>query len=210
MSDRRLHRLLREAIELLDRVHPVLLARLADMTDALNAHPQSAALDRVGGRGKVTFCEIHGRERCPCGAGTPFANLADPAGDAGVAAAMGFDRAAAARREVKRLVESTAANAEALVRLAAEWTPRPPTDRERAETLAALNDRDISCWSCARTKDATGRNRWEPARCAVEVADGVRRELCRWCQDWFRVAGRLPTLAELDLHHAGKQVRRPA
>jgi hypothetical protein len=206
MSDRRLHRLLGEAIELLDRVHPVLLARLDDMTEALNGQPQSAALDRIGGRAKTTFCEVHQRERCPCGAGTPFANLSDPTGEAGIRP----DAAAADRRHFEHLVESTARNAEAMVRLAAKWTPRPPTDREAAETLAVLNERDVSCWSCARTKDSQGRQRWEPARCAIDVGGGVRRELCRWCQDWFRTTARLPSPSELEAHHAGRAVRRPA
>jgi hypothetical protein len=210
MNDRRLYRVLGEAIELLDRSHPVLLARLADMTEAMNGHPKSGALDRVGSPAKTTFCEIHSRERCPCGQGTPFANLSDPAGDAAVARAMGGDRAATARRELEQRVESIARQAEEIVRTLAAWTPRAPTDSERAETLSVLNDRDVSCWSCARVKDSAGRPRWEPARCAIEVTPGVRRELCRWCQDWFRQTGQLPTMDELRQHHYGKQVRRPA
>lgn len=200
MRGRRPSEVLAEAVELLDRSQSVLVARLADMTDAMNGHPKSGALDSVGGRGKTTFCEQHGRERCECGRGTPFANLSDPTGESAVVP----DRAAADRRELERAIVSIGRQAELVARILARYTPRPATDRERSETLAA-NERDVSCWSCARD-----RSHWAPASRSAEVA-GERRQLCWWCFDWMRKGtGVPPTLEQVREYHDKGRVRRPA
>lgn len=205
MNDRRLHRLLADAIELLDRANPVLLPRLADMTEAQNGHPKSGALDSVGGRGKTTFCEVHGRERCACGGGTPFANQSDPTGEAAIIA----DRAAMDRRELERAVRSIAAQASEVVYMLARYTPRPATERERLASLAD-NDRDVPCWSCRRWEESKGQPKWEPASRTAEVA-GERRPLCWWCFDWLRKGdGSPPSLVQVAQHHTTGRVRRPA
>lgn len=204
-SNAELGRMLSAASEDLDRIGTVLVQRLAAMSDAMNGWPRSAWAGEGGGRANVSFCEEHEQERCGCGGGTTYAANSDRTGET----ALLKDRAANHRRELERALSSIQRQARAAFDIVQQYGSRPPTPAERAETLVKMNDRDISCWSCARTKNAQGMPRWEPARCAVEV-DGHRRELCRWCQDWVRETGRLPLPAELERHHSGKPVRRPA
>lgn len=204
MNDRQLARLLADTIELLDRSRPALPARLQAMTDAMNGHPRSGALD-AGAPGKTTFCEIHEKERCECGAGTPFANLSDPTGES----AARPDFAASDRAALERALRSIATSAGTVVNLLARYTPRPATDKERRESLDA-GDRDVACWSCARTEFSKGVRRWERAARTAEVA-GVRRPLCWWCFDWLRKGdGKLPAPADIAKHHDGARVRKPA
>lgn len=205
MNDRRLSRLLADAIELLDRAAPVLPQRLADMDAALNGHPRSGALDSVGGRGKTTFCEVHQRERCECGAGTPFANLSDPTGEAGIRP----DRAAQDRAKLEAALRSIGRQAEEVVRLLGKYQPRQATEKERLATLAH-NEREDACASCARLEVAKGVARWEPASRSVRMLDGSRQPLCAWCRQWLAEVSRLPSVAELEAHHRGQRVKRPA
>lgn len=195
MNDAKLVRLLTEAVELLDRSRTVISARLVDISDAFNGHPRSGALDSVGGRGKTTFCEAHGRERCPCGAGTPYANLSDPTGDA----ATRPDRAAEDRKRLEAALVSIERQAQDVVRLLGKYQPRPATDREIRETLRD-NERGEACASCARLEAARGVRRWEPV---------FRGDLCRWCYD-HRGGDPMPAKADVERYHRGVRVRRPA
>ena len=171
MNDRRLARLLADAVELLDRAHGVLPDRLVDITDAMNGWPSGGS----GGSGSTS---------------------ADLVGDA----AIRPDRARSDRDSLERALVSIGRQAEDVVNLLARYTPRLASDRERAETVAA-NERTDGCASCARLEVAKGVRRWEPA---------ARGELCRWCNDWRRQTGAVPSKDELEAHHRGVRVRRPA
>ena len=175
-ADRRPSAVLAEAVELLGRSELVLVARLADMTDAQNGHPRSAALDSSTSSGTGT---------------------ADPTGSAGVLA----DRAASDRRQVERAIRSIARQADDLATLLARYGPHAPTVVERKATTLA-NERDDSCWSCARV------GAWAPTWRSVEVANGGRVRVCRWCYDWVVAEGAPPAPELLRLHLVGKQVRR--
>jgi hypothetical protein len=200
VNDRNLVRLLADAVENLDRSAGAIEAGLVSMHDALNGHPRSPALDSVGGRGRTTFCEVHERERCACGGGTPYENLTDPTGDA----ATRPDRAAVDRRRLEDALRSIGRQAEDVVRLLAKYQARPASDRERAETLKA-NERDVSCWSCARDS-----GHWAPAARSAELL-GERRQLCWWCFDWVRKGdGSAPSLVQVRQYHDTGRVRRPA
>ena len=193
---RRPSEVLAATTESLDRVATVLVARLADMTEASVAWPSSQGTDLGPGFVNVTFCEIHEKDRCECGEGVPVARIKDPTGEA----AMAPDRAAAHRREVERLISTLHRDASRLEQLVGLYSARPASEAERRATLAD-NDREAGCRSCVRTEVAKGVTRWEPV---------FRDDLCRWCYDWRRGTGVVPSVDELRRHHRGERIRRPA
>ena len=79
----------------------------------------------------------------------------------------------------------------------ARWLPRQPTQKER---MQAARDLEPGCVSCARTEVVRGVKRWEPR---------ARGDLCRWCDDWKRKTGEVPTVEIAEQHHRGR-VRVPA
>ena len=180
MNDRALARLLRDAGELLDRCEPVLLERLSDITDAMNGWPRGG-----GGLSSVATSDTTGN------------------------AAIRPDRARSDRAKLEAALVSIGRQAEDLVNLLARYTPRPASDRERSETVA-VNERVDGCSSCARLEVAKGVKRWEPAARSVRMDDGSERPLCEWCRAWLRQVGAMPSAQELELHHRGVRVRRPA
>lgn len=206
MSDARTRRLLGEALELLGRCDGALPKLLPAIRDAMVGYPPSPRFDGDGGATSTTFCERHERERCECGAGTPFVRVSDRTGES----AMQPDRAAMDLRRVEHLAQSMAAGAEQLVRILERYSSRPATDAERRQTLAD-NERDESCRSCARTFVQKGVARWEPSSARWSLAPGEPAvDLCQWCYRWARAEGSLPPVASLEQHHRGQRVRRPA
>lgn len=200
MNDRRVARLLGDITELLDRAAVVLPERLRDMSDASMAWPPGRGFDSAAGSGftNVTFCEVHERQFCPCGQGTPYPAVADRTGEA----ATQPDRAAADRAALVDALRSMGRDAARVVRILERYTPRAATDGERRATLA-VNERDESCRSCARIGS------WSPSHRRVEVPSGGQVWVCRWCYDWAREQGEAPSPSVLALHHQGKTVRRP-
>jgi hypothetical protein len=89
------------------------------------------------------------------------------------------------------------------VRILHTYKVRPPTDKERRVTEGG----EVGCWSCARlpSPHLEGENRWEPVY--REVAG---KPLCSWCFSWQRDTGGMPSVEDLERHHAGQRVRRPA
>ncbi len=196
MNDRRLEQLLTDATELLDRCLPVLRERLGAMTEAQNGWPPGRGFDGDGRGSTVTFCEVHEQERCECGAGTTYAARSDRTGEA----ALRPDKAAEHRKRIEAALRSIGSQAEDVVRLMALYGPRSATDSERRATVAD-NERLAGCVSCRRTSVAAGVERWEPV---------FRDDLCRWCYDWRRSTGAVPVPVELERHHRGQRVSRPA
>lgn len=60
---------------------------------------------------------------------------------------------------------------------------------------------EAGCTSCARLKGRHGGPRWEPV---------YRTLLCRWCWEWRRATGSMPSKEDLQAHHDGKKIKRPA
>jgi hypothetical protein len=87
--------------------------------------------------------------------------------------------------------------------------------RDTAELLT-LAKGDPGCESCARTTGPTGAKRWEPIKANLRGRTSVDERLpralflCRWCYDAVLAWDRLPTVDELELHHAGRRVPWPA
>lgn len=180
----------------LDGVLLVVAARLAALDTARVGWPAGRGFDGPASRGSVTFCEVHERERCGCGGGTPMVAVSDPTGEAALVA----DKAKTDRDRVVAITVSLRRQCDELASILARYAQRPATSREVLETLGD-DERSGRCVSCARTHVARGVARWEPAH---------RGDLCRWCYDWRRRTGQVPPLADLDRHHRGIRDRRPA
>lgn len=207
MNDKRLVQLNADVVEVLTIAGKVLRVRLADIADAQQGWPRGSAGDGGGSR-SVIWCEDHEREveRCHrddelCD-GVPISVSGDPAGEA----AMRPDRAAADRARLEELLKSMGRQAGQVLDILARYTPRQATDKEKRDTLQA-NEREEGCSSCARTQVTRGVQRWEPVYRAT-VIDNEKHPLCRWCWEWLRSTGELPTLAQVEQHHRGLRVRR--
>lgn len=189
---------LRAASEDIDRVLTVLPERMLAIIDAMNGHPAGRGFDSQGGRSSTSFCEVHGQERCPCGSGTTYAHRSDPTGEiAGLP-----DRAKRDHDRVVALAKSIRRQSDELAAIVARYASRQPTVEERRQTLAD-NERDVSCWSCARD-----RAHYALAHRTAEVA-GERRQLCWWCFDWMRKGdGSPPTVDQVRQYHDTGRVRR--
>ena len=194
--------MLAAAVEDIGRVLAVLPARMAAVIAAMSGYPPGRGFDGVGGRGSVSFCELHERERCDCGGGTTYASPSDPTGEAALpadAAKRDHDRVVALAKALRR-------DADELARIVGRYGPRQATDAERVATGSQV---DGGCWSCSRTHVGRGVARYEPAE-KRPVVGGERRPLCWWCYDWLRQVGSLPPVATVEAHHRGVRVRRPA
>lgn len=208
MKDVELRRRWAEAVWLLSKADGVFKERLRDIRNAQRG-PAARGGDGIGGTRSVIWCDHHQREveRChredeSC-TGVPVVVSGDPTGEA----AVGFDPVESDRAELDHAVREIRRLAEIVVGTMARYTPRQATDKERRETLRA-NEREQTCESCARAEVSRGVHRAEPARCRVVLPDGTAGELCRWCADFLRSQGALPSRSQLDAHHRGQKVRR--
>lgn len=115
------------------------------------------------------------------------------------AAAMRPDLGGAAITELDAALRQLHSAAEAIYRLASGWAPSAPSPKAQRETEAA---NVAECFSC--------RSHGHHAPMHVHTdAGGVLPDpmaLCRWCRDWARSQGRLPTAAETNRHHKGLRV----
>lgn len=182
VNDAKVARLLAVAVEDLVYAANVVPERLRAMRDAQAGWPRSVRFD---------------------GDGISSGSGSDPTGSA----ALDRDLAAADREALEAAVLVLAAQARSVYCIVSRYSPRAPTPSERAETLRA-NERAEICESCARALTSMGHPRAEPAARRVQVRADLRLWLCRWCADWHRDTGRLPTEAQLVDHHAGRRVLR--
>ncbi len=118
------------------------------------------------------------------------------------------DRAQADRDEAHRRAKRIREDADWLVRCAQRWSPREPTPKDRE--LSSLNQKDdppcehcstIGKWSAARqgaSATTINGNLTEPKAC------------CAFCYAYCRDTGVLPTRKQLEDHHNGVRVKRPA
>ncbi len=192
-----------EASERIDRVELVLNDRVLAMLDAMTGHPPGKGFDGDGRGGAASFCEVHGRDRCPCGAGTPARSISDPTGSA----AERPDQAKADHDLVVALTKKLATVAIDLENVMARWTRRASTEYDRGK--ADGGESRPMCSSCSRTEVSRGISRGEAGE-KQPVVNGEKRWLCRWCYKWLCDVGTLPTVATLEDHHRGRRVRRPA
>lgn len=136
--------------------------------------------------------------------GVPMPRLSDPTGEWGTEP----DQARDDQRSIDHRLHSLERETMRLVDDFTRHALRPPNVIEQCK-----GDDEPGCESCARLPGARGGPRWEPVRQTAKVAEGklvVTYKLCRWCADFVRSEGVLPTKGQLDAHHTGRKVRKTA
>lgn len=193
MNDRQLIRHLADAADHLNQVANVIATVLPNIADARAGWPASSRFEGDRGSGHTTVTDENGMS---------IPAVSDPTGEAAVTP----DPAAADHRQLARSVETIHSEARKLYGLMAKYQSRRALPSEKMATNANKKD---GCSSCARLKHRDGEPRWEPTHRTTDV-NGKHLDLCLWCYKWFRSQGVLPSTAELDRHHQGHRVRRPA
>jgi hypothetical protein len=200
-------RQLRDGDDLWDRASAHLST--GDVLARIRDQQVSGLVSGGGGGGRsVMWCWNHERPVDVClrhdlhCAGESI-DINDPIGEA----ATTPDRAAQDRKRIEALVARHLRDADELVRILWAYKVRPPTDKERRVTEGG----ETGCWSCARlpSPHLDKEQRWEPVYREVDLG-GERKPLCSWCWSWRRDTGDLPSTEDLERHHAGQRVRRPA
>lgn len=170
-------------LELLHRTRTVLDAALRRMGDARLGYPATS----MGGSGS-------GGNASPVERAV-IAGNGQPATDPGRQAIATYDRLSHELHHV----------AEAMHHLVSRWAPHQPNQR----ALTATENANVA--ECAHHRATIGTH--EPAHREHTDAGGCLPEsmaLCRWCHDFTRRTGRLPSRNELDRRQRGLQVRLPA
>ena len=132
-------------------------------------------------------------------------------------ASRASDMAGQHHRDVAKAVRRAHGAVIDALRLAALYPEPRPADAADRAALARLNGHaEPGCQSCARIVGPAGVARWEPIDTRLQEATTVGDRLdepwllCVWCHDKARLWGRLPTPAELAMHHRGARVPWPA
>lgn len=116
------------------------------------------------------------------------------------------DRAQADRDEAHKRAKRIREDADWLVRLAQRWSPREPTPKDR--TLSAVNQKDDpGCEHCRSI------GKWAAIYKPRTTCNGnLEREVacCAFCYRYTMDTGSLPTRKQLEDHHNGVRVKRPA
>lgn len=188
MNDTELTRTLHEAVDSLHRVLALMdtldtrdgHTLLSRIKDSYNGWPPSSGFDRTAPRSTDRD-------------GEPLPGHADPTGEAGTR----VDRAAQDRIGLEKDIVGVARLVRHIEDRATRYTVREANIIEQQATAAE----DEGCSSCRRIPGPRTTHWWNPT---------VRGELCRWCDDYKRATGRLPTKDELGDHRDGKKIRRSA
>lgn len=175
-------------------------ATIHAITDQLAGHPRATRTDGQPGRATTVYCETHEQDACPCGQSTSYPAIVDPTGET----AMHPDPAAHALNRLDKALATAHAAMTTLNVIITAHRPHAPS----TEHLAALNGQgDPGCQSCART------GRWSPPHVEHSTCKGnlpTPMRLCTWCHHWTITVGHLPTRKQLEAHHNGRKIRRPA
>lgn len=188
---------------------------LTRIRDAMHGHPTAARWDTSRTAG-TTWCWTHGRDLHHChrdGQACLGDTIVvhDPTGEA----AIRSDTAAGDWRTLARTLTRIRRDADVALRILATYTPRPPSDHEKARTT---DWNQPHCESCRRVEIANGVPWWvEPKtngsgahyRSTVAGRLGKPLWLCAWCTDHVTRKNCLPTVDELEQHRAGKRIRCP-
>lgn len=173
---------LADAVRVLrDALHSGVWQRMTDYADG----PATARLDGLGHGGGV----------------------ADPT----AVAALSRNRSMAGNHRIEFEIAMNDARI-ALARAIALAALYPHRDAHELLTLAKGSP---GCDNCAQTTGPSGQPRWEPIKANLarrtDVDGRLPRavHLCRWCYDHVILWDRLPTIAELELHHSGRRVPWP-
>jgi hypothetical protein len=206
-------RQIEDAAELLTRLAVALPLRWQHLVDAQPGQPGAASYDGdQGGTTSVVVCDRHQCDINACHqrgdvgcSGHPIPKRTDPTGQAG----SGSDRAALDIREFRKACRTVALLSERMVRILAEYEPRPANAYERQIT----RNNDPGCASCARLPGVNGEPRWEPIEQGVRI-NGEIVKVCSWCRSWVKGHGYagLPPRDVVERHHreGDRRVKRGA
>lgn len=189
MNDAELVRKLHETADALTRILALMETSdskdghtlLSRMKESYNGWPASTGYDR--GSARVTDDQ-----------GDPLPLHSDPTGET----AIREDRARDDRLSIDRDVNALERSVRHLLDTASRHILR---DANLIERQATTGKDDPGCSSCARIPGPRTKQWWNPR---------FRGDLCRWCLDYQRAMGRLPTTQELIDYRDGKRVRRTA
>lgn len=205
-------------LEMLTRVSHALPGALREAAEL--AYPLRAAsydTEFVTGGRSVIWCWTHQREvhRCQrneleC-TGEPV-TVSDPTGEAAVTPG----RVSLARQEIESDLQAIHDRVERLVFNSAYLTRTPESHREARqredERKDLAGENDARCRSCERTEVAPGVRRSEPVYRRTDGKGALPEPipLCSWCTRYLFKFACLPTVYDLDRHHRGDKVRKPA
>ena len=128
----------------------------------------------------------------------PKNSVSDPVGNM----AGQPDPASDALKRINAALRQLVTNAEILYAEVAAAQPRHPNSKDIAATKYA---NDPLCEWCTRWSNGNGDlvlSRTDLGGALSEVTG-----LCRWCADFGRAQGRLPSESECTRHHRGQQIR---
>lgn len=116
-----------------------------------------------------------------------------------------IDIAKADRDEAHRRAKRIRDDADWLIRMAQRWNPRTPTPKDRE--LSSINGRPEECCEVCATI-----GKWERMEVETDAKGNLPRryKLGWWCYRWALDTGTLPTRRQLEEHHNGQRVMRPA
>lgn len=167
------------------------------IADALIGHPKSPNLD-PGTSGRAPIEDLSDELRGGLG-------YSDPTGTFAMQAATFGDRARDDQRANDKDMLSVLRLLRGIKERSEKYQPRDANVVERELTEA---NRPPGCESCERLPGAHGGKRYEAVSVEkAKVGDRTMR-LCRWCADFLRSTGDVPTRAQVDAHHTGKRVSR--
>lgn len=179
---RQAHHDLADLLHLLEQPDPRdHLTVLARMKESYNGWPRSTGFDGNGGR-SATDNE-----------GELLPGHADPTGDA----ASRIDHAHLDHLSLGKDAAHIRRTIDHLLVTAGKYRLRTANVIEQDST----KNPDPGCTSCHRIPGPRTRHWWNPI---------ARGDLCRFCNDFQRTTGRLPTIQELTDYRDGKRVRRIA
>jgi hypothetical protein len=118
------------------------------------------------------------------------------------------DRAEQDRIELHKRAKRIREDADWLMRATQRWLPREPTPKDR--TLSAINGKeDPGCEHCRTIgKWSAVRQGAGATRCNGNIEAAM--SLCAFCYRYCLDVGTLPTKKQLEDHHNGARVKRPA
>lgn len=183
--------------------------------DSMQGHPRAQAYDTERSSGRL-WCWQHEQDLHQCHSddlqcrGEALSGPSDPTGEAGVLS----DRAAADMKRLTAIFAKLRSEADAGIRIANAYTPRPPSEHERSRTA---DENDPHCESCSRVEIAKGVDWWVAPHTngsghyRTTVGDTLTEAmwLCQWCRDHTMTRGCLPSKDELEQHRDGKRIRCP-
>lgn len=195
MNDSKRRRLIRETLAFLAEADKLVPSAVRGMRDGMNGWPAGVSYETDRSTGHATVLDD---------AGVSMPAVSDPTGEA----AIRPDPAARDMEWMDRTIDSMHKQAKNLHLLSRRYQNRPATEKERRDTMGDA-DNARGCELCAELMVAPGVRRWEPVWKTLRVDDKLV-PVCRWCGSFIRDTGRVPSRGELEAHHRGERVSRPA